>query len=192
MSGTVLHTGFDVLAWLAAAGSLSWLTRCMKVRFPPSVASDLTYIAVLIFGAGVGAVLAGTANLWLSQQPGFAGSVEGAIAGGIAERPDHPVRYLQSVLSRRAHRRHPGGAAPGDHRMSNLDQRPTEPRPRRNPFVSFLLFVLGAILLLPGLCSLVFVGIGGADGAPTVMALVFVCLLIGVGGIVMIVKAFRR
>ena len=34
-------------------------------------------------GAGLGAVLFGTANLWLSGQPGVARSIEGAIAGGI-------------------------------------------------------------------------------------------------------------
>jgi prolipoprotein diacylglyceryltransferase len=36
-----------------------------------------------MFGAGVGAVLFGTANLWLSQQQGLARSIEGAVAGGI-------------------------------------------------------------------------------------------------------------
>ncbi len=53
------------------------------MRFPPSRSHDLPYLAALVFGAGVGAFLFGTANLWLSQQPGLARSIEGALAGGI-------------------------------------------------------------------------------------------------------------
>src|SRR6266850_4898067 len=83
MSGTLLHIGFDVLAWAAAALSFIWLTRRAGVRFPPSWSHDLPYLAALMFGAGIGAVLFGTANLWLSQQPGLARSIEGAVAGGI-------------------------------------------------------------------------------------------------------------
>jgi len=83
MSGTLLHVGFDVLAWAAAGLSFLWLTRHTAVRFPPSRSHDLTYLAALMFGAGIGAVLFGTANLWLSQQPGIARSIEGAVAGGI-------------------------------------------------------------------------------------------------------------
>jgi prolipoprotein diacylglyceryltransferase len=83
MSGTLLHIGFDVLAWAAAALSFIWLTRYARVSFPPSPSHDLPYLAVLMFGAGVGAVALGTANLWLSQQEGFARSIEGAVAGGI-------------------------------------------------------------------------------------------------------------
>jgi prolipoprotein diacylglyceryltransferase len=82
MSGAALHAVFDVLAWAAAAASLYWVTRAPR-RFPVSPAGDGRYIAVLLFGAGVGAVLFGTLNLWLSQQAGFARSIEGAIAGGI-------------------------------------------------------------------------------------------------------------
>jgi hypothetical protein len=33
-----------------------------------------------MFGAGVGAIVFGTANLWLSKQQGFARSIEGAVA----------------------------------------------------------------------------------------------------------------
>jgi prolipoprotein diacylglyceryltransferase len=83
MSGTLLHVGFDVLAWAAAALSFIWLTRRAGVRFSPSRSHDLPYLAALMFGAGVGAVLFGTANLWLSHQAGFARSIEGAVAGGI-------------------------------------------------------------------------------------------------------------
>ena len=34
MNGTLLHIGFDVIAWLAAGLSLLWLTR--HVRIPPA------------------------------------------------------------------------------------------------------------------------------------------------------------
>jgi prolipoprotein diacylglyceryltransferase len=81
MSGAVVHAIFDVIAWAAAALVLRWVTR--RAAFPPSPADDWRYIAVLLLGAGVGAVVSGTANLWLSQQAGFARSIEGAIAGGI-------------------------------------------------------------------------------------------------------------
>jgi prolipoprotein diacylglyceryltransferase len=83
MSGTLLHIGFDVLAWAAAALSFIWLTRRAGVHFPPVRSHDLSYLAALMCGAGVGAGVFGTANLWLSQQAGFARSIEGAVAGGI-------------------------------------------------------------------------------------------------------------
>jgi prolipoprotein diacylglyceryltransferase len=83
MSGAVLHAGFDVLAWAAAGLSIYWVTRVSGRQFPVSPAGDWHYVAALVFGAGVGAVLFGTANLWLSQQSGLARSIEGAIAGGI-------------------------------------------------------------------------------------------------------------
>jgi prolipoprotein diacylglyceryltransferase len=43
----------------------------------------LPYLAALAFGAGLGAVAFGTANLWLSGQSGIARSIEGAVAGAI-------------------------------------------------------------------------------------------------------------
>jgi prolipoprotein diacylglyceryltransferase len=83
MSATLTHAAFDALAWIAGALSYYWLTRLALVKFQPTPALDWRYIAILFFGAGVGAVLFGTANLWLSQQGGFARSIEGAIAGAI-------------------------------------------------------------------------------------------------------------
>jgi len=82
MSGAALHALFDLVAWAAAAAAVYWVTR-VRGRFPASPAGDWHYIGMLIFGAGVGAVLSGSANLWLSHQSGFARSIEGAIAGGI-------------------------------------------------------------------------------------------------------------
>lgn len=81
MSGALLHTLFDVLAWLAAAAAIFWLSR-RGLRFS-SQSFELPYIAALVFGAGSGAYLFGSANLWLSGQSGIARSVEGALAGGI-------------------------------------------------------------------------------------------------------------
>jgi prolipoprotein diacylglyceryltransferase len=83
MSGTLLHIVFDAIAWLAAELSVLWLIRRAHVRFPPAPAGNMPYIAALVFGAGVGAFLFGTANLWLSHQTGIARSIEGAIFGGI-------------------------------------------------------------------------------------------------------------
>jgi prolipoprotein diacylglyceryltransferase len=83
MSGAILHAVFDVIAWAAAGLSVYWVTRLSGRQFPASPAGDWRYIAVLVCGAGVGAVLFGSANLWLSQQTGLARSIEGAIAGGI-------------------------------------------------------------------------------------------------------------
>ncbi|KYG22726.1 diacylglyceryl transferase [Bradyrhizobium sp. AT1] len=81
MSGAVLHTIFDILAWLAAAAAVWWLSR-QRLQFP-SQSFQLPYVAALVFGAGLGAYLFGSANLWLSGQSGIARSVEGALAGGI-------------------------------------------------------------------------------------------------------------
>jgi prolipoprotein diacylglyceryltransferase len=83
MTGTLLHVLVDVVGWLAAGLAFVWLTRWSGVHFPTARSRDLTYMAVLVFGAGVGAVAVGTANLWLSHQDGLARSVEGAIAGAI-------------------------------------------------------------------------------------------------------------
>lgn len=81
MSGAFLHTLFDILAWLAAAAAVYWLSR-RGLQFPAQ-SFALPYVAALVFGAGLGAYLFGSANLWLSGQNGIARSVEGALAGGI-------------------------------------------------------------------------------------------------------------
>jgi prolipoprotein diacylglyceryltransferase len=83
MSGTILHAGFDALAWLAAGLSMFWLRRRAGPLFPASPAGEWSYFAVVALGAGIGAAVFGTANLWLSHQSGFGRSIEGAIASGI-------------------------------------------------------------------------------------------------------------
>ncbi|HEY2134962.1 MAG TPA: prolipoprotein diacylglyceryl transferase family protein [Xanthobacteraceae bacterium] len=82
MSSVLIHGAFDVLAWAAAALAALWLTRIEKVAFP-AVTTDLPYLAALLLGAGMGAYVFGTANLWLSGAGGIARSIEGAVAGGI-------------------------------------------------------------------------------------------------------------
>ena len=81
MSGAFLHSLFDIAAWLAATAAVYWLSR-QRLQFPAQ-SVELPYIAALMFGAGLGAYLFGSANLWLSGESGIARSVEGAIAGGI-------------------------------------------------------------------------------------------------------------
>lgn len=81
MSGAVLHAIFDAAAWLAAGAAAWWLSR--RGASFPSQSFELTYVAALVFGAGIGAYLFGTLNLWLSGTGGIARSVEGALAGGI-------------------------------------------------------------------------------------------------------------
>ncbi len=83
MHSFAIHAGFDVLAWLAAGAAGLWLMRSGRVAFPIPQPLRLTYLAVLVVGAGLGAVLFGSANLWLSGQGGIARSIEGAVAGAI-------------------------------------------------------------------------------------------------------------
>jgi prolipoprotein diacylglyceryltransferase len=81
MSGALVHAIFDIAAWMTAAAGMYWLSH-RGLRFA-SQSFDLSYVAALVFGAGLGAYLFGSANLWLSGQSGIARSVEGALAGGI-------------------------------------------------------------------------------------------------------------
>jgi prolipoprotein diacylglyceryltransferase len=83
MGGTLIHAVFDVLAWVAAGASALWLRRSGRVSCPVPSQMRFGYLAALIFGAGVGAVAFGSANLWLSGMSGLARSIEGAVAGGI-------------------------------------------------------------------------------------------------------------
>ncbi len=81
--GFAIHAIFDVLAWLAAGMAGAWLMRSGRVTSAVPQPLRFAYLAALIFGAGLGAVVFGSANLWFSGQGGFARSIEGAIAGGI-------------------------------------------------------------------------------------------------------------
>jgi hypothetical protein len=74
--------------------------------------------------------------------------------------------------------------------------RPPGPTPRRNPWLTALLILIGIVLLLPGLCSLIFSAIlitsGGPGGNSEFLPLLFFCFLVGVGGVALIVFAIRR
>jgi len=82
MDGVGVHAIFDVAAWLSAAAAGWWLSRVRGVSFSKQ-STEWSYVAALVFGAGLGAYLFGTLNLWLSGMAGVARSVEGALAGGI-------------------------------------------------------------------------------------------------------------
>ena len=82
MRGALLHVLLDVLAWISAGVAALWLTRIKYVSFPASPA-PWPYVAFALLGAGIGAVVFGSANLWLSGQSGLGRSIEGAIAGAI-------------------------------------------------------------------------------------------------------------
>lgn len=78
MSGAELHAIFDIAAWGAAAIAMWWLSRRPGLQFPRQ-SFELPYIAALVFGAGIGAYIFGTLNLWFSGMSGIARSVEGEI-----------------------------------------------------------------------------------------------------------------
>jgi phosphatidylglycerol---prolipoprotein diacylglyceryl transferase len=83
MSSFLIHAAFDVLAWLAAGMAALWITRSRRLAFPVPEPLRPSYLAALLIGAGLGAYALGSANLWLSGQPGLARSIEGAVVGAI-------------------------------------------------------------------------------------------------------------
>jgi hypothetical protein len=80
------------------------------------------------------------------------------------------------------------------------DEQPTRPRdptPGRSPWATALMILTGLILLLPGLCSVVFSVIlfndpGGFGRDPALLQLLIFCFLLGAGGVALIVFAVRR
>jgi phosphatidylglycerol---prolipoprotein diacylglyceryl transferase len=81
----LLHTLFDVLA---ALSSLTVTVIAYRWRLAGAAAKieqgGLGYIIALVAGAGIGGFGFGTLNLWLSDEPGLARSILGALAGAIA------------------------------------------------------------------------------------------------------------
>lgn len=79
-----VHTLFDIVAATAAAamtvGCFFWRLKDAAGRIERA---GFGYALVLVAGAAVGGYAAGTANLWLSGQPGVARSIVGALAGAI-------------------------------------------------------------------------------------------------------------
>jgi hypothetical protein len=63
---------------------------------------------------------------------------------------------------------------------------------RRHIVLTILMVIIGAILLLPGVCALVFIVAGGFSGVESsIVMLWLVSLLISAGGVWLIVKALR-
>lgn len=82
-SAVTIHILFDIAAWLVALAAFLVLRRTWFRDGP--VPSDLRfgYVATLIAGAGLGAWLIGSLNLWASGVPGFGRSIQGALAGAV-------------------------------------------------------------------------------------------------------------
>ncbi|MFN7812334.1 MAG: prolipoprotein diacylglyceryl transferase family protein [Planctomycetia bacterium] len=80
-----VHTLFDI----AAAGAASAMTvGCFFWRLKEAATriehAGFGYAVALVGGAAIGGYAVGTANLWLSGEPGVARSIVGALAGAIA------------------------------------------------------------------------------------------------------------
>lgn len=83
MSGTAWHTLLDALAWIASAGCILVLRRTWFTQNAVPGELRFGYVAAVLFGAGAGAWVFGTANLWLTGIHEFGRSIEGALAGAI-------------------------------------------------------------------------------------------------------------
>jgi prolipoprotein diacylglyceryltransferase len=80
-----VHTQFDIAAATAAAAMtvacFFWRLKDAATRIEHA---GFGYAFALVGGAALGGYAAGTANLWLSGEPGVARSIVGALAGAIA------------------------------------------------------------------------------------------------------------
>ena len=74
-----------------------------------------------------------------------------------------------------------------DPSLSNLPP----PRQRRSPFLTVLMVLGGIVLMLPGLCAVIFVTAAGAGSDPALSMLWLVCFVISALGVILIAKAFR-
>ena len=73
---------------------------------------------------------------------------------------------------------------------------PTPVRPRRNPWLAAVMLIFGLILLLPGLCSIAFIGFAfsahtSANAYAPLLPLWFFCFVVSALGIFLIVRVFR-
>ena len=66
---------------------------------------------------------------------------------------------------------------------------PAPPRDRRHPLLTALMVIVGLILLLPGICSVIFMGMSG--GFREFAGLWAICFAISAGGVVMLTRAAR-
>lgn len=74
--------------------------------------------------------------------------------------------------------------------MSDPPPRSRPEAPRLHPLLAILIGLVGILLLLPGLCALIFaIGFGG-EGL-SLIPLWLICLLISAGGIALLRRALR-
>ncbi len=98
-----IHLIFDLLAWLTAIAVRFWSVRHFRLQLP-ELPQPLRwrYTLVLLLGAGNGAMLAGTFNLWLQFPNALGHSVLGAIIGGIVTveifKHVHGLRHSTGVV----------------------------------------------------------------------------------------------
>lgn len=81
----LLHTLWDLAAWLMALGVLGYFYRTKNYLFTNSRLATVQrgYFLALPAGSLIGAYALGSANLWLSGQPTAARSILGGIVGAI-------------------------------------------------------------------------------------------------------------
>ncbi|MAS06668.1 MAG: diacylglyceryl transferase [Ahrensia sp.] len=84
MSFPAIHALFDVLAWAVSLTALLLLRRTWFSERPVEKHLRFGYLVGVLFGAGAGAWLLGTLNLWVSGIESFGRSIEGALIGAIA------------------------------------------------------------------------------------------------------------
>jgi len=77
--------------------------------------------------------------------------------------------------------RGPSGDADGPHLPSP---------PRRHPLLTVLMVIIGIILLLPGVCALIFLGLAGGGGGD-LWGLWMVCFVIAFGGVALLIAAAK-
>jgi hypothetical protein len=68
---------------------------------------------------------------------------------------------------------------------------PPLPPAQRSGCLTALMILIGAVLLLPGICALTFVS-SGMLADPTGLLILLVCLAIAAGGVALIWAALRR
>jgi hypothetical protein len=71
---------------------------------------------------------------------------------------------------------------------------PAPPQPQRNGCITALMMIVGAILLLPGICGILIAGLDPHELMvdPNTLLAVLGLIALGVGGIVLIWVAVRR
>jgi hypothetical protein len=79
-----------------------------------------------------------------------------------------------------------------DHNPTNKSDRPPAmPKQSRHPLVSVIMVLIGIVLLLPGVCAVLFAGAMGRGADSSIVMLWLLSIAIAIGGIMLIIKAFR-